>query len=228
MMVANIMSQISSLGKLISLYFASTILLTSGLVAAVNPVIQTRFTADPAPMVWNDTVYIFSSHDEPDANIGFNMVDWRLYSTKDMVNYVDLGSPLALSDFSWASYNAWAAQTIERNGKFYMYVAAGQKDGNMGVGVAVSDKIEGPYKDPLSKPLVTTSTGTIDPTVYIDDDGQAYLYTGNPALYYVKLNEDMLSYSGQVQNVSLTTQAFGTRPNSLYNAANSTTFEKGP
>lgn len=225
---ASIMPRMSSLARATVLCFCSAILYTSSLVVAVNPIIQTRYTADPAPMVWNNTVYIFSDHDEPGALTGFNMTDWRLYSTTDMVNYVDLGSPLALADFSWASYDAWAPQTIERNGKFYMYVAAGQKNGNKAVGVAVSDKIEGPYKDPLGKPLVATSTGNIDPTVYIDDDGQAYLYTGNPTLYYVKLNEDMISYHGGVQNVSLTTEGFGFRPNFLYNPQKPTTFEEGP
>jgi len=222
------MLRLSSLAKATVLCLGTAILHKSTFVVAVNPIIQTLFTADPAPMVWNNTVYLFTDHDNSGAVIGFNMTDWRLYSTTDMVNYVDLGSPLALSDFSWASYDAWAPQTIERNGKFYMYVAAGQRGGNQAVGVAVSDKIEGPYKDPIGKPLVATSTGNIDPTVFIDDDGQAYLYTGNPTLYYVKLNEDMISYSGGVQSVNLTTQGFGMRPNFLYNAAKPTTFEEGP
>lgn len=222
------MPRFSSLRDFSLLCLGLALLHTCSFVMAVNPIIQTRFTADPAPMVWNDTVYIFCDHDQPGAATGFNMIDWRLYSTTDMVNYVDLGSPLALTAFSWASYNAWAPQTIERNGKFYMYVAAGQSNGNMAVGVAVSDTIEGPYTDPIGKPLVATSTGNIDPTVFIDDDGQAYLYTGNPVLYYVKLNEDMISYSGVVQNVSLTTQGFGARPNFLYNAEKPTTFEEGP
>ena len=91
---------------------------------------------------------------------------------------------------------AWAEQVIERNGKFYMYCPI---HGN-GIGVLVSDSPYGPFKDPLNKPLVWQKEhwDDIDPTVFIDDDGQAYMYWGNPNVYYVKLNEDMISYSGEI------------------------------
>ena len=67
-----------------------------------------------------------------------------------------------------------------------------------GIGVLVADNPYGPYKDPLGQPLVWQKEhwDDIDPTVWIDDDGQAYMYWGNPNVYYVKLNEDMISYSG--------------------------------
>jgi arabinoxylan arabinofuranohydrolase len=70
----------------------------------------------------------------------------------------------------------------------------------MGIGVLVSDSPYGPFTDPIGKPLIKNSAHDIDPTVLIDDDGQAYLYWGNPYLYYVKLNEDMISYSGDIVN----------------------------
>jgi hypothetical protein len=65
------------------------------------------------------------------------------------------------------------------------------------IGVAVADSPMGPFKDVLGRPLVA-GPGFFDPTVLIDDDGQAYLYWGNPDLWHVKLNRDMLSYSGDV------------------------------
>jgi len=62
----------------------------------------------------------------------------------------------------------------------------------------VSESPYGPFKDIIGKPLVKNSVHDIDPTVLIDDDGQAYMYWGNPKVYYVKLNEDMISYSGEI------------------------------
>ncbi|MBR2087606.1 MAG: family 43 glycosylhydrolase, partial [Oscillospiraceae bacterium] len=85
--------------------------------SAENPVVQTIYTADGAPMVWNDTFYLFTGHDEDNADY-FTMNDWRCYSSKDMKNWTDLGVPLTYETFSWASGEAWASQCIERNGKF--------------------------------------------------------------------------------------------------------------
>ncbi len=67
-----------------------------------------------------------------------------------------------------------------------------------GIGVLVADSPLGPFRDPIGKPLIGPQYDSIDPTEFIDDDGQAYLYWGNPNLWYVKLNKDMISYSGEV------------------------------
>ena len=80
-----------------------------------NPFVQTWYTSDPAPMVHGDRMYVYTGHDEDNADF-FWMQEWRVYSTADMVNWQDHGSPLALESFSWADDRAWAAQTIERNG----------------------------------------------------------------------------------------------------------------
>lgn len=178
---------------------------------AQNPIVQTMYTADPAPMVWNDKVYLYTSHDE-DGSTWFTMNDWKLYTTNDMVNWTDHGVALSYKVFDWASGDAWAPQCIERNGKFYMYLpVTAKKNNRAAIGVAVADSPYGPFYDPLGEPLVQTSWGDIDPTVFIDDDGQAYLYWGNPNCYYVKLNEDMISYRGEVVTIPLTEQSFGKR-----------------
>jgi hypothetical protein len=145
-------------------------------------------------MVYKDTVYLYTSHDEDDAT-GFHMLDWKCFSTKDMVNWTDHGTIASLKTFSWANNNAWAPQCIERGGKFYIYCPVGRSGGRpMAIGVAVSDSPFGPFTDPIKKPLVE---GSYDPTIFIDNDGQAYLYWGgNGPCYYVKLNEDMISVSG--------------------------------
>lgn len=177
--------------------------------SADNPIIQTCFTTDPAPMVHNDTLYVYTGHDENGADF-FWMQEWRVYSTTDMVNWTDHGSPLAIEDFEWGDDRAWAPQCVERNGKFYFYVPLHSKlSGTMAIGVAVGDTPTGPFKDAIGRPLVDGSWDYIDPTVFIDDDGQAYLYWGNPEIYYVKLNPDMISFDGDVNKVEQTVEGFG-------------------
>ena len=197
--------------------------LFSAAARADNPIVQHVYTADPAPLVYNGRVYLYTGHDE-DGSTWFTMKDWRVWSSADMVNWTDHGSPLSLATFSWASANAWAGQVVFRNGKFYWYVpVTNRATGRYAIGVAVSDSPTGPFRDALGHPLVENNE--IDPTVFIDDDGQAYLYWGNPNLWYVRLNPDMTSYSGGPTRIPLTTAGFGTRtgdPN------RPTLFEEGP
>lgn len=186
-------------------------LLNSLNVNAQRPIIQTKYTADPAPMVYNDTVFLYTTHDEDDAE-GFKMQDWLLYTSTDMVNWTDHGVVASLKSFDWVKRDngAWAEQVVERNGKFYMYCPI---HGN-GIGVLVSDSPYGPFKDPLGKPLVWQKEhwDDIDPTVFIDEDGQAYMYWGNPNCYYVKLNEDMISYSGDIVKLKETPEHYQEGP----------------
>lgn len=190
---------------------SSISLMTSFFSVAQNPIVQTIYTADPAPLVHNDTLFLYTGHDE-DRSTWFTMKDWKCYSTTDMVNWTDLGTPLAVETFSWAGKDAWAGQCIFRNGKFYWYVPLNQSNGKgMAMGVAVSTSPTGPFKDALGKPLLHSGNGDIDPSVFIDDDGQAYLYWGNPYLKYVKLNDDMISYSGEVITVPLNKEGFNVR-----------------
>ena len=180
------------------------------MAGAQNPIVQTWCTSDPAPMVHDGTMYVYTGHDEDGADF-FWMQEWRVYSTQDMVNWQDHGSPLALESFSWADDRAWASQTIERDGKFFWYICAHSKiSGGMAIGVAVSDSPTGPFKDALGKPLFENgSWDHIDPTVMIDDDGQAWLMWGNPQCYYLKLNRDMISYEGELGRLPMTEEAFG-------------------
>lgn len=175
---------------------------------ADNPIIQTKFTADPAPMVYRDTVFLYTSHDEDDAT-GFKMFNWLLYTTTDMVNWTDHGIIGGVKEpyrtFKWADgHSAWAPQCISRNGKFFLYCPTIYKN-KMAIGVAVSSSPYGPFVDAIGKPLIYRSNpGDYDPTVFIDDDGQAYLYWGgNGPCYYLKLNEDMISLSGDIHIASI-------------------------
>lgn len=85
---------------------------------AQNPIIQTIYTADPAPMVYKDTVYLYTGHDEDKSTV-FVMKNWHCFTSTDMVNCTDCGSPLSLKTFSRAKQDVWAGQCIPRNGKFY-------------------------------------------------------------------------------------------------------------
>ena len=177
--------------------FSSMLFMTA--CFAENPVVQTNFTADPAPMVYNDTVFLYTGHDEDTVgNSGFIMLNYLLYTSTDLVNWQDRGVVASTKSFSWANYNgAWASQCVYRNGKFYYYCAMQLK----GIGVLVSNTPYGPFTDTLKKPLVNHSQADIDPTVFIDDDGQAYMYWGNPQAFFVRLNADMISYSGKIDSV---------------------------
>jgi len=190
---------------------------------ADNPIIQTIYTADPAPLVFNWRVYLYTGHDE-DGSTNFTMKEWRVWSSADIVNWTDHGSPMSLASFRWASANAWAGQAIFRNGKFYWYVPMIDAATNrMAIGVAVSNEPTGPFTDALGHPLV--ENGQFDPTVFIDSDGQAYLYWGNPDLWFVRLNADMISFSGSPTQIPLTTAGFGARSG---NPSRPTLFEEGP
>lgn len=206
--------------KVMLLFFAAIFLFKT--VWADNPIIQTIYTADPAPMVHNDRVYVYTSHDEDVLQDNFfTMKEWRCYSSSDMVNWTDHGSVASLRSFSWTGNNgAWAPQAIYRNGKFYLYCPIHMK----GIGVLVSESPFGPFTDPLGKSLINSGSGDIDPTVFIDDDGQAYLYWGNPYLKYVRLNENMTSYSGRIEEINLTVESFGRRSNT----ERPTSYEEGP
>ncbi len=171
------------------------------------PLFQTKYTADPSPLVVGDTLFLYTSHDAspediPDENekssAGFFMYDWLLWSTTDMVNWTEHGAVASLKDFSWRSREngAWAIQTVERNGRYYLYAPLH----GHGIGVLVADSPYGPFRDPLGEPLVWQKEhwNDIDPSVFVDDDGQAYMYWGNPHTYWCKLNKDMISVDGGI------------------------------
>lgn len=120
---------------------------------------------------------------------------------------------LKAKDFKWAKGDAWASQVIERNGKFYWYVTVEHATiPGKSIGVAVADSPTGPFKDARGSALITNDMTTeytsigwddIDPTVIIDDDGQAYLFWGNTQCYYAKLKENMTELDGPIIPINL-------------------------
>ncbi|MDP4292464.1 MAG: glycoside hydrolase family 43 protein [Bacteroidota bacterium] len=178
-----------------------------------NPIIRYKYTADPAAMVYNNTVYLYTGHDvAPEKKNGYEMHDWLCFSSTDMTHWKEQPVPLTVKDFKWAKDDAWASQVIYRNGKFYWYVAVehGTIHGKS-IGVAVSDSPVGPFKDARGSALVTNDMTTnsprswddIDPTVFIDDNGQAYLIWGNSVCYYARLKENMIELDGPIKTFAL-------------------------
>ncbi len=188
----------------------TTFVLIANLSFSQNPFIRHMYTADPSARVFNDTLYVYPSHDQ-DTATWFSMEDWHVFSTTDMVKWKDHGVALSLKDLTWAKSMAWAPDCVERNGKYYFYYPTDQSK----IGVAVGDEPYGPFTDPLDSALIhTKSKGVIcnrdfiDPAVFIDDDGQAYLYMGQLVVNAIKLNKDLISYDGKVYHLEGTDDFF--------------------
>lgn len=211
---------------------AAALMVAAGQAGAQNPIIQTQYTADPAPMVQGDTLYLYTSVDNNEGD-GYQMTHWQLFTTTDMVNWTNRGVTASLKNFSWAGDNgAWAQQVIPYNNKYYMYAPIQLR----GIGVLVSRSPYGPWNDPLKRAFINQDIRDIDPTVFVDDDGQAYLYWGNNALWYVQLNKSMISYKGGIVPVPLTVETVGGYKETYLDADNKEQtrivgedcFEEGP
>lgn len=181
-------------------------------VPGTNPIARDVFTADPAPLVVGNTVYLYTGHDQARGKEMFTMWDWLCFSSKDMKIWTPHGPVMRVTDFKWASRDAWASQAIERNGRFYFYAAVRHDATHpgMAIGVAVSDKPTGPFVDARGSALVTDDMtpspypwDDIDPTVFIDDDGTAWLAWGNPTCYLAKLKPDMTELDGPIRRIAV-------------------------
>lgn len=174
---------------------------------AENPLIQTYYSPDPAPVVFGDTLCTYSGNDE--GGSFFTMHGWRVSCTTDMVNWTDMNTLiLEAGDFNGSAKKNgdWASQCIRRNDKYYYYVTVESTRGGRAINVGVSDKKEGPFKDALNgKHLAGPNWDYIDPTVFIDDDGQAWLYWGNPKLYYCPLKENMIECASEIKVSDMST-----------------------
>ena len=183
-------------------------------VATGNPIATHKYLGDPAALVHDGTLYIYAGHDEcPAPEQYYLMNEWVILSTKDMKNFTEHAHKLQANSFDWAKGEAWASQVIERDGKFYWYVTVEHKTvPGKSIGVAVADSPVGPFKDARGSAIITNNMTTdqtsifwddIDPTVYIDDDGQAYLCWGNTQCYIAKLKDNMIELDGPIVPVDL-------------------------
>lgn len=165
---------------------------------AHNPLVTHIFTADPNATVYGDRVYLYVSHDV-DGQDDYDMVDYRGFSSDDMVNWQDHGVLIHAESLPWAT-NLYAPGACTKNGKYYLYMP----NGGSSIGVAVSDDPGGPFVDPLGDALLTKDYPNsnvpwlFDPACFVDDDGQGYLYfgggnDGGQNARVIRLNDDMVS-----------------------------------
>lgn len=180
-------------------------------VQAQNPLISNQYSADPSARVFGDRIYVFPSHDilakEGKGRLGwFCMEDYHVFSSANLTDWVDHGMIVTQNKVPWVkpdSYSMWAPDCIYRNGKYYFYFPTAAKDTiahgrGFSIGVAVADKPEGPY---TPQPTPIKGVKGIDPNVFIDKDGQAYLYWSQGNIFGAKLKENMLELDGEVKTL---------------------------
>lgn len=183
-------------------------------VMADNPVIKDVFTADPAALVHDDTVYLYTGHDEaPNNDVFFEMHDWLAFSSTDMVNWKAHGPIMKATDFKWAKGDAWASHMIEKDGKFYFFTTVRHNEEKPGfaIGVAVSDSPTGPFEDAIGHALVTNDMTTqtpndwddIDPAIFTEDNGDTYMFFGNLVPKYVKLTDNLTALDGEIKVIDV-------------------------
>jgi len=171
-------------------------------------------TADPSARVWKDgKLYLYTSHDQ-ECQVDFWMKDWHVFSSSDLVSWTDHGPVLSVNELKWADNYAWAPDAAYKNGKYYLVFPAGtgHKDRVnpkkstkwMGIGIAESKSPTGPFKDKIGAPLWTKPYAN-DPSMFVDDDGKAYLYFhGKDFDYYViEMAEDMRSVKGDFYKMDM-------------------------
>lgn len=189
-------------------------------VRAGNPVIEGWY-ADPEGIIFDNEYWIFPTYSdhygEPDTSSVFTeeqlaarsqaineqyliQTFFDAFSSKDLVNWEKHSHVLDIKDVKWASYSMWAPSIIQANDQYYLFFSANDIQSNEeygGIGVAVADQPEGPYKDALGEPLISefhNGAQPIDQFVFKDDDGQFYMFYGGwRHCNVVKLSDDLLS-----------------------------------
>ncbi len=173
---------------------------------AQNPFITNQFTADPTARVFDGRVYVYPSHDIR-ATPGHGRADWfvmedyHVFSSANLTDWTDHGVIVTQNKVPWVkpdSYSMWAPDCVLRNGKYYFYFPTTPRDTTQGkgfrIGVAVADKPTGPF---VPQPAPIANVHGIDPNVFIDKDGQAYLYWSQGNIYGAKLKENMLELAAE-------------------------------
>jgi beta-xylosidase len=172
-----------------------------------NPIIRHKYATDPSALVHDNTVYLYTGHDEAPVGVeSYVMNEWLCLSSTDMVSWTEHPVPLRARDFSWSRGGAYAPKVIERDGRFYFYAPVTHANiPGRALGVAVSDNPIGPFSDARGSALVTgemTNTSedfvNIDPTVLIDDDGQAHLFWGKSQCFHARLKANMIELDGEI------------------------------
>ncbi|MEO6278775.1 family 43 glycosylhydrolase [Roseateles sp.] len=173
--------------------------------------ISTRFNADPSPHYFKTAAggafYLYATDDASNSGKYWDSTSWRLFTSPDLSAWVDAGVPLDVGVFKWArpDAKAWAPEAAFRAGKYFFYAPVGGDK----IGVAVSARPDGGFVDARTDALVDKARDAnagdepIDPAVFVDKAGQAYLYFGTRVPKVVKLKADMASLDGPIHNVQI-------------------------
>ncbi|HEU5069353.1 MAG TPA: glycoside hydrolase family 43 protein [Verrucomicrobiae bacterium] len=144
-----------------------------------NPIVQGWY-ADPEGAVFGHRYWVYPTYSAPyDAQVLFDA-----FSSPDLVHWTRHDHILGTNAVAWAKRALWAPSIIAKDGRYFLFFAANdiQNDHQSGgIGVAVADRPEGPFRDYLGKPLVDRfhhGAQPIDPFVFRDTDGQFYLIYG--------------------------------------------------
>lgn len=165
--------------------------------SAANPLIMDQFTADPTARVFEGRVYVYPSHDIPHSpgkgrNNWFVMEDYHVFSSANLTDWTDHGVILNQTNVPWLTrraYDMWAPDCVSKDGKYYFYFPAGGR-----IGVAIADKPFGPFT-PEPKPI--EGARGIDPCVFLDRDGAAYLYYSMNRIFAARLKDNMLELASE-------------------------------
>ena len=192
-----------------------------------NPIIAHKFTADPAVLVYNDTVYIYGTNDQQQVEVtlgeednAYNRINTlNVFSSKDLVNWTDCGEIAVAGQNGAAKWarNSWApaiaTKKIDGKDKFFLYFA----DSANGIGVLTADSPTGPFTDPIGRALINRSSPNMngvywlfDPAVFVDDDGTGYIYFGGGVQSDVahpksgrcaRLSDDMINLDSRPEEI---------------------------
>ena len=173
-------------------------------VAAQNPIIDLG-SADPSVKVFGGRAYVYGTHDLSPSNTTWIAEDWHVFSSSDLVTWIDAGVALDDASLAWrgVSDRDWAPDATFFDGQYYFYFPIGDL-GNETIGVAAGSSPAGPFTDILGKALVDRSIApvrNIDPMAFEDADGSRYLLWGNGGCYIAQLNDDMKSFAASPQRV---------------------------
>ncbi|MFS4482723.1 family 43 glycosylhydrolase [Hyunsoonleella sp. 2307UL5-6] len=169
---------------------------------AQNPIVPNKGLNDPHIHIFNDTAYVYASHDKSIENKKFIMEDWWIWSSPDLVNWTKRSVLHPNDTYIGKDFTrCWATDATYKDGKYYFYFS----EGNEQTGVVVGDTPVGPWKDVLGKPLLKsdmTPTHEYDMAVF-EDNGEHYIIFGVWDYYIAKLNDDMISLAEAPQKIEI-------------------------
>jgi len=148
---------------------------------SISPLIKALYSADPSAHVFDGNLYVYPSHDvdagvpEDDLGSHFDMRDYHVYQISKSLEATDLGEILNVNQIPWAEKQLWAPDAAMKNGTYYFYFPAKDSTGIFRIGVATAPSPQGPF---VAEPKPIPGAVSIDPCVYVDDDGAAYMYFG--------------------------------------------------